>query len=183
MIFTKDLNKLLLLGAVFIGENMIGNCIGSENPLLSPESAIQLGKAFTSGEVEDTTIISTAVDNIIKNSSLSPAELMKNLDLLYYYSPQIPEIQTSCNSAMIEVANKVDMPGKSSYKIIALLFESQVNAETSTLNRNAQQEVIEDMIGKFNALVNGDKELAQPLREKFSQALSKDPVYSIYSFE
>ena len=183
MSFTKNLNKLLLVGAVLVGNSMNGNCIESENPLLNPESAIQLGKKFTSGAVEDTSIISNAVDKIIKKNNLPFSELMRNLDLLYYYSPQNPEIEAACNLAMIKVANKVPMDGKVSYKIIALLFESQINAETSTLNENAKQEVIEDMIGRFNALVNGDKNLAQPLREKFSQALSKDKVYSLYSFK
>ena len=92
--------------------------------MLTAESAEQLGKGYAAGTIEEPSIITKSFHDI--SGHLSNKELMRNLDILYYYSPFIPEIQIACNQAMVTLANQsVKSAGTSAYKILYLLYQSQ----------------------------------------------------------
>lgn len=172
----------LALGMALIGGVMSGNCSASmgSNPLLTAESAEQLGKDYAAGTVEDASMITKYFQGVLKR--LRTEELMRNLDILYYYSPSIPEVQIACNQVMVTLANHLEKSeGTSAYKILYLLYQSQFD-ERSELKPNARREVIESMIERFNALVNGDRELSKTMRQSFANALKKDPSFSLYGF-
>lgn len=181
MNITKNLNKLLLIGTFLIGGSMNGSCSQTQNSLLTSNSAAQFGKDYTSGKVEDANLILKFTKEILEKGTISAQELMKNLDIFYYYSPSIPEVQIACNQTMVDLANEIGkgLKGTSAYKIVYILYQSLFD----TSHRfNPNKETIESLIGRFNALVNGDRKLAYPLRKEFAKVLSEDPDFSIYGF-
>jgi len=180
--FGKNLNKMLLLiGTFLIGGIMEGNCSLTQNSLLTSSSAAQFGKDYTSGKVENANLILKSTEEILEKGTISAQELMKNLDIFYYYSPSIPEVQIACNQAMVNLANKIgqNLGGTSAYKIVHILYQSLFDTSHKF---NPNKETIENLIGRFNALVNGDRKLAYPLRKEFAKVLSEDKDFSLYGF-
>lgn len=171
----------LALGVTLIGGIMEGNCSMPQNSLLTSSSAAQFGKDYTSGKVEDASLILKFTEEILKKGTISAQELMKNLDIFYYYSPSIPDVQIACNQAMVGLANEIgkSLGGTSAYKIVYILYQSLFDEEQKFV---PNKEIIENLIGRFNALVNGDKKLAASLRKDFAKVLSEDPDFSIYGF-
>ena len=83
---------------------------------------------------------------------------------------------------MVTLANQsVKSAGTSAFKILYLLYKSQFDEKTS-LRPDTRREVIESMIGRFNALVNNNRVLAKELRKSFSDAIKKDSSFSLYCF-
>ena len=137
------------------------------NPLLSPDSSSKFGEYFTKGKLEDVSLILKAAKEA--EEKLTSTELMQNLALLYYYAPSLPDIIIVCNQLMVDLANKCEpaLGGSSAYKIIYMLYQSQLD-EKQKIRSDAREEIIRDIMNRFDVLVGNDRKIAQDLRTKFS---------------
>ena len=137
------------------------------NPLLSPDSSSKFGEYFTKGKLEDVSLILKAAKEA--EEKLTSTELMQNLALFYYYAPSLPDIIIVCNQLMVDLANKCEpaLGGSSAYKIIYMLYQSQLD-EKQKIRSDAREEIIRDIMNRFDALVGNDRKMAQDLRKKFS---------------
>ena len=137
------------------------------NPLLSPDSSSKFGEYFTKGKLEDVSLILKAAKEA--EEKLTSTELMQNLALLYYYAPSLPDIIIVCNQLMVDLANKCEpaLGGSSAYKIIYMLYQSQLD-EKQKIRSDAREEIIRDIMNRFDVLVGNDRKMAQDLRKKFS---------------
>ena len=137
------------------------------NPLLSPDSSSKFGEYLAKGKLEDVSLILEAAKEA--EEKLTSTELMQNLALLYYYAPSLPDIIIVCNQLMVDLANKCEpaLGGSSAYKIIYMLYQSQLD-EKQKIRFDAREEIIRDIMNRFDVLVGNDRKMAQDLRKKFS---------------
>ena len=155
--------------------------MSENNPLLDPDSSIQFGKDFSKGKLTYASLILNNAREATKE--LDSKKLMVNLALLYYYSPSLPDIMIACNQAMVELANKrePDIGGTSAYKIVYILYHSQLDEQQQKLRSDAKDEIIEDIMNRLDALVGDDRELAKDIRRSYATIIN-DSGYTPYKF-
>ncbi len=176
------LNKVLF-GAVLIGGIMSGNCTTGENPLLTPESSIRLGSDLATGRVGDASMISAYLDDALTRKTLPLPMLTKNVTLLYLQtSPGQIDIEAACSGAMVRLASLVSSEGSNSYKIILLLFDSQVTSEKGTpmFRDDVNTEIVQNIWTRLGSLVNGDIDRAASLKDTLHRLMKSDERFSIF---
>lgn len=155
--------------------------MSENNPLFDPDSSIQFGKDFSKGKLTDASLILNNAREATKE--LDSSKLMINLALLYLYSPSLPDIMIACNQAMVELANKSepDIGGTSAYKIVYILYHSQLDEQQQKLRSDAKDEIIQDIMNRLDALVGDDRELAKDIRRSYATIIN-DFGYSVFKF-
>ncbi len=165
------------------------------NPFLetNADKVVDFAKKIKNGEIEKQEMLNPfeELDVSLSSSSSSSSVLneeliVRNLELAAYYVPnRMTDFQSKYSSAIIKIANKAVSGGEGvNYKILDLLFRSQFQENKSTgnfqLKSDVRTEIIETMIERFEALVNGDKRAAKSMEDKFYGILSKDSRFAIY---
>jgi hypothetical protein len=169
----------------------LGGCLGMNNPLLGDDSAaIKFGQEISNGTIEENAIFTPFQNlNIAELQSLQQKIfVMKNLALASYYVPvERTDFQGICSPKMVELANTIEVDATVNLKIILLLFYSQVELKGEydpknavSFKKEARKEIIESMIGRFAALVNGDAQKAVEMKNKFYELMKSDSRFACY---
>ena len=155
--------------------------MSENNPLFEPDSSIQFGKDFSKGKLTDASLILNNAREATKE--IDSKKLMVNLALLYIYAPSLPDIMIACNQAMVELANKSvpDIGGTSAYKIVYILYHSQLDEQQQKLRSDAKDEIIQDIMNRLDALVGDDRDLAKDIRRSYANII-KLFGYSAFKF-
>lgn len=107
--------------------------------------------------------------------------IIKNLSIAAYYVPtERTDFQSIYNQTLLHIAKFISTEGNPNFKILYALYKSQVKDDESKFKETACSEIIENMIGRFDSLVNGDVSSATHLKENFYKLLKEDSRFSIY---
>ena len=173
-----------LVCVVFMGVNCMANASGTTMFILyNEEASIKLGADVSKGTVSSAEDISKPFKEIADVANLTTGQrsvLMKNIYLASLYAGEpMTDFRTQCLSAMLEIAkNETNLPGSNNYKIAQLLYSSQTDG--TDMYSFACTDVVENVINRLSSAVNGDKELALGLLQKFYGILSKDERFKCY---
>ncbi|ORX80527.1 hypothetical protein BCR32DRAFT_327684 [Anaeromyces robustus] len=109
--------------------------------------------------------------------------VIKNITLAAYYVPiERTDFQFVYSKALLHAASFIDGNGSLNFKILYALFKSQVEIDETSFKKTARSEIIGNMLGRFNSLVNEDIIEAEHMKSVFTSLLKKDARFSIYSY-
>ncbi|MDR1488253.1 MAG: hypothetical protein LBI26_00700 [Holosporales bacterium] len=174
---------LRLICIVFIGASCIVNASGTTAIFFTQESSVKFGVEVSSGAISSIADMEKPFGEISNLSSLSTAQkstLTQNIYLAYLFAGEsMTDFRTLCLSNMITIAKSdTSLFGSDNYKITQLLYASQTDG--TNIYKSARTDVVENVINRLSSAVNGDKELAQKLLQKFYGILSKDDRFKCY---
>jgi len=151
----------------------------------SEELCMQFGMKVKSGEITDSHMIApmAAISNETNLSVDQAVTVITNLSLAAYYVPlERTDFQVVCGQALLHTANFIDVEGSQNFKILYALYKSQVEPSEISFKKRARSEIIGNMLGRFNSLVNDDIYRAEHMKSIFFKLLKNDPRFSIYSY-
>jgi hypothetical protein len=109
--------------------------------------------------------------------------VIKNISLAAYYVPiERTDFQSICSEALLYAAKSIAAEGSLNFKILYALYRSQIEENESAFKETARSEIIGNMLGRFNSLVNGDIDAAGKMKSTFKALLKKDSRFSVYSY-
>jgi hypothetical protein len=110
-------------------------------------------------------------------------DVIKNISLAAYYVPiERTDFQLICNETLSHAAKSITAEGSINFKILYALYKSQIEENGSAFKGTARSEIVGNMLGRFDSLVNGDKTAAEKMKSTFDTLLKKDHRFSVYSY-
>jgi hypothetical protein len=178
----KSVSLSMVFAGVFL---MNGNCTMTNNPLLGDkEAVIQYATAVKTGAIYGFNM-TDPINNInvfTLNTEEEKAKVMANLALASYYVPtERTDFQVVCSTKMLNIAETISDDGTPNYKILVLLLKSQLESNLLKFKDNASSEVVGNIFGRFESLVNGDAQLAEAAKKAFKELLKNDSRFALYA--
>lgn len=151
----------------------------------SEETCKQFGMQVKSGEISESQM--TAPLEAVKSkgdfTTNDAVTVIKNISLAaYYVSTERTDFQSVCGEALLHAASFIPTEGSLNFKILYALYKSQVKADETSFETTARSEIIGNMLGRFDSLVNGDVSKAEHMKSIFAALLKKDLRFSVYSY-
>lgn len=164
---------------------ILGDCMGIDFLNAKADDCKQFGEQVKTGAVDGDAMIAplSAVKNMSTISNGDAVTIIRNLSIAAYYVPtERTDFQSLCGEALLHAAKYITTPngGSPNFKILYALYVSQVDS-LAKFNNDVRVDIIENMIGRFDSLVNGDVKLASDMRSTFYGLLKKSSAFSLYA--
>jgi hypothetical protein len=151
----------------------------------SEEICKQFGMRVKSGELAEhhMTAPLEAVKSKEDFTTNDAVTVIKNISLAAYYVPtERTDFQSVCGEALLHAASFIPTEGSPNFKILLALYRSQIKPDETSFETTARSEIIGNMLGRFDSLVNGDASKAEHMKSVFAALLKKDSRFSVYSY-